>query len=212
MNIFSNCGARHVDVVVEIEIEEYIAKYSINYTGPYVISGNVTCNFSGYGDDLSHVNVGLKAVEERDWGIAISPKSYMFESNGTRRFNVSFNLPSDEDNRTTNRITVRGGWAIHPCVRQEHCSGTVNLDSFTAIVHRKSSPRPSTSSSGPDDPIDDPRNLWEVEGFLILMGIFSIPVLIVLLLIYRWKKIKEDRRIYRLIYEENLQKSKSKDE
>jgi hypothetical protein len=208
--INSNCEARQVKVVIDVEVEEYIAKYSINYTGPYTISGNITCNFSGYGDDLSHVKVNLKALEEKDWGIAITPKSYLFESNGTRTFNVSFNLPSDEDNRTQNRITVRGGWSIYPCVRQEHCKGTVNLDSFTAIVHRRSSPRPSTSSSGPDDPIDEPRNLLEVEGIGILLLLFSIPVLIILLLIYRRKKIKEDRRIYKMIYEENLEKSKLK--
>jgi hypothetical protein len=181
-----------VEVKAILDCQEVIAKYDIEFDEPTIVCGNLTCNITeGMGDVYLYVEVNLGLKDDLNWSPAINPHKFIFNSSGVERFNITFYVPCEEDNRTVNRIRVIGSWVVKPFIREPLAKGSVEQDYVDAIVYRKSAVRGGTSVKGPDDPIDEPIRLLEVLGPEII-PLIAVPGIIIFFYI---SKKREKRKI-----------------
>jgi hypothetical protein len=114
ISITPNVEAVDAEVIITLD-EHDIVYLNTNISDSYIyISGNVTCNFDGFGGNVQRIEIYLWVSCQQNWYPGIGPKYMWFYENGKQKFNLSLRFPKYYRNNTMDAVTVYGNWYAEP--------------------------------------------------------------------------------------------------
>lgn len=181
---------------LEAEVIITLDKHDIEYIlGPNAsaniyISGNVTCNMEGLGENVKHVELELWASTYESWYVGVGPSHMTFHSNGKKPLNLTISIPINTYNNTKNTIIVDGLWRTEPYHSIIDSSGYPKTDQVNVTVIRTMFIGSPTTTI-PE--YEEHENFWERLELYQRIGLGLIPIIIIIVLIvllfYRKKKL-----------------------
>jgi len=184
-----------VEVYVTLTLDQHEIEYFFipNSSLTIKVSGNVTCEFDGWGVEVQYIEVNLYAASELEWSAGIGPSYMTFHENGQKPFNVYIEVPDDVYNQTENLIRVSGYYQTKP-VESEPLGGYGNarMELLFIKINRTIFPQSHIEFS---ELWPEPSNFIEAFGWPYVITVISIPIIITISIIYlfyrRRKKIKK---------------------
>jgi hypothetical protein len=153
------------------------------------VDGNVTCEIYNSGDEFQYVRVDLFTADDWNWNPTLSDDQLIFYESGVHNITLSFYVPDDVQNQTTNKIVVHGSWYAEPFgTRLPGWSGEVFADNVEVYV----------TYNLPEDyfehenvlPEEDDKTDDYICQSIIIGGIIIIIIVIVKIILYFKKKEK----------------------
>ena len=180
----------------EAEVIVTLDKHDIEYIlGPNAsaniyISGNVTCNMEGLGENVQRVELELWASTYEDWYAGVGPSHMTFHSNGRKSLNLTISIPINTYNNTKNIIIVDGHWRTEPYHSIIDSSGYPKTDQVNVTVIRTMFIGAPTTTTPEYEEYED---FWEgLELYQrIILGLipFILIIILIIILLYRRKKL-----------------------
>jgi hypothetical protein len=180
------------EVIITLDRHDIECDISTN-SSEIVVSGNVTCNMDGLGENIFQIEVTLWADDSHSWSPGVGPSIMLFSESGRKSINLSFIIPPDVYNSTENTITVSGSWKTVPYnAGVLGITGSAVPDRVNVTVNRTV---PIGAPNTITPPYEEYDTWWEELNRIQKAGMISIPVIIVIVIIIAiyYRKRKNDR-------------------
>lgn len=184
-----------VEVQVTLTIDEHEIEYFFipNSSLTIKVSGNVTCEFEGWGVEVQYIEINLYASSELEWSVGVGPSYLTFYENGQEPFIVYIEVPDYVYNQTENLIRVSGYYQTQPIVSEPLGGhGTAGMEMLFIKINRTIFPQSHIEFS---ELWPEPGDFIETFGWPYVITVTSIPIIIAISIIYlfyrRHKKIKK---------------------
>jgi hypothetical protein len=186
ITISNTTSALNADVKVVLE-REHIDYIYPDENNKLTVEGNVTCNIYKSGDEFQYVRVDLLATDDWGWNPTLSDDQLIFYESGVYNISLSFYVPDDVLNRTTNVIVVQGSWYAEPYgTRIPGWSGDVFADNVEVYV-TYDLPEGYTEHENVLPEEDDKTDDYICQA-IIIIGIIIIILAVVKIVLYFKKK------------------------